>query len=317
MKSKLYHHGILGQKWGIRRYQPYPKDYTGSGKEIGQAANIKRIGKKINKTPIQQFASSNYYVLNDIVLKKGDYLYRADANDSVNPNKKAIYTSLKESHLSYLNSAVEQNGMTLDLTLDNKNEGRPYSLKLQLQDDLIIPSYKKSVLSFLDTIKDIPANKGSKEYQPGRIERDRNEELLIYEKIINSGQDEVNNILKAYNKQTVGEVMRQAYSRFVNELFMNSDRRTVFFNNLEKQGYSAIVDTTDYNVLNPRSAPMIVFKKESIKQVGSKPVTEKDKKYIYDRTHALGDEGDGYKINDPNIAKEWDDWLTGRPKSKK
>ncbi len=46
METYLAHHGILGMKWGVRRYQNYDGTLTETGKKhiSGRSANPRRIG---------------------------------------------------------------------------------------------------------------------------------------------------------------------------------------------------------------------------------------------------------------------------------
>lgn len=53
----LAHHGILGMKWGVRRYQPYPDDYTGDGKYIGKK-HKKKLTKEEKKQRFRSIATA-------------------------------------------------------------------------------------------------------------------------------------------------------------------------------------------------------------------------------------------------------------------
>lgn len=108
-ENELYHHGILGMKWGIRRYQPYPKGYTGSGKEVGGAAKEKK--ERIIKSGSAKNVSKIKDSLTDEELERA--LKRIRLETQLNTYSKQETSRMVETLQSYtkdfgsINSAIK------------------------------------------------------------------------------------------------------------------------------------------------------------------------------------------------------------------
>lgn len=68
MDEELYHHGIKGMKWGVRRYQNKDGSLTPAGKAQERNANKQQARKDITKS--RKAASKNRSLMSDAELDK-------------------------------------------------------------------------------------------------------------------------------------------------------------------------------------------------------------------------------------------------------
>lgn len=83
ISDELYHHGILGQKWGIRRYQNPDGSLSAAGRE--------RYGKEVS----ERFDSHMKTVKSGILAKQMANIAAADAKTDFN-KKKSMRVKLKK-----------------------------------------------------------------------------------------------------------------------------------------------------------------------------------------------------------------------------
>ena len=286
--NELYHHGIKGQRWGVRRYQYADGSLTPAGKKRYQNGSEKvaslmstRVKELVNQTRTQ--ITGRQYV--DGYLKKGTTLARIQTTQ--NFENFAFYATYKKADMDkYMGlfgknltsrakndakraekiaktSGSEESISTAKELREKANRMKVYQLKLSTTKKLRVPSDENASDITVKLLKeqDFKDNLVAS-IQDSKEKMRRPQQQILFnraQKALRKDPDKMTytekvDVYKAFNLSLVNHNAQEIAAQ---------DR---FYGELKKKGYNALLDYNDKDYSSYHAKrPMIVFDTDSVK----------------------------------------------------
>lgn len=227
----LQHHGVDGQKWGIKHGPPYPIDRTKSltikkGSKFGHVTNKKRM--KLDNRGVYTFDPSDEH---DADIYKGAY--------AMGLKVKKLFAPV-------------------------------YEQRFENIEDLKMPTHKEKVDAFVETISDNASKKMRngqtlEQYLDNYVSRVQNK--LMWSQIYNPDyyndhKDLFISMLNDGKKWIEKRDKESGYKLFMGNFAIRDDMKGVsdnFINKLVQKGYNAMIDDLDAGRYNDAHLPIYIF----------------------------------------------------------
>ena len=278
--DELYHYGVKGMKWGVRRYQRTDGSLTAAGKRRYSDKEISDYRKrKISEAPTKaespRGANKGWYrnapkstliremrreeaealkeekkvntKKDSFVLKKGTTLHRSTYNADESDREGHIFATFKGKDAkgyASRNKFFSGGKKTFDMTMT-------------ATEDLISPSKKERVDTFIKLMMSDP--KFNEAYRAQK---------QTYQLLKNPS--------KAKKIEQTVDGLKKEYDMFAVSLGGSAALRDRYFAELNKKGYNMIIDDADAGIIS--NSPVIIFDRQKSLKVVS--INEVNREYL-------------------------------------